>query len=73
MYFDELMEEVKKMYLSWESDPEINKHFSGDKELIKKEFLTCIQQEIKSNFVILTRKEHENLVDLAWLDSYLYL
>lgn len=55
MRFDELMAEAKTMFLSWKNDPVLTETYT--EEELQKEFLKCIQHEIGSEFVILTKDE----------------
>lgn len=60
MPFILLMKEVKAMYENWlNSDTFMDCH-NGNKEELQKEFINCIQLEIKSNFILLTKEEYEN-------------
>lgn len=59
MVFQDLMQEVGSMFESWLNDEEINSHYCGNKEEIQKQFIACIQVEIGSDFVVVTKEEYE--------------
>lgn len=59
MVFQDLMQEVGSMFESWLNDEEINSHYCGNKEEIQKQFIACIQVEIDSDLVVMTKDELE--------------
>jgi hypothetical protein len=61
--FSELMKEVRDLFNAWMKDDDILNHYSGDEVEIQREFVKCVQQEIGSNFVILTEEELQNKLD----------
>jgi hypothetical protein len=56
MEFSELMQDVSNMFNNWMNDETILNHY-GDKEALQKEFLSCIQKQIGSDFILLTKDE----------------
>lgn len=61
MKFIDLMKEIKIMINNWLKDETIIDHYCGNEVEIKREFLKNVQQEIDSNFIILTREELDNI------------
>jgi hypothetical protein len=57
MKFAALMKKVKSMFESWKTDETLIEHYSTEE--LQKEFLKCIQGEIGSDFVIMTKEELE--------------
>ena len=55
MNFSDFLKSVSIIFKSWEHDETLNKY--NDKENLQKEFLSIIQKEIGSNFIILSDKE----------------
>lgn len=63
MEFTDLMQEVETMFNNWLNDDELNEVFNGSVEDLQKEFLKCVQNSIKSNFILFTEKELTNKLD----------
>lgn len=59
MLFKDLMQQVNSMFKSWLNDEEMNSHYCGNKEEIQKQFIACIQVEIGSDLVVMTKEELE--------------
>ena len=57
MEFSELMKLNASMVKRWLKDKTLDDYYCGNKEALKREFISCIQQVIGSNFIILTREE----------------
>jgi hypothetical protein len=68
MRFDELMAEAKTMFLSWKNDPVLTETYT--EEELQKEFLKCIQHEIGSEFIILTKERLIQEKQKYFWDSY---
>jgi hypothetical protein len=67
------MKEVRAMYESWLADDTIVEHYGGDQVAVQKDFIQCIQQEIGSDFIVLTQAEldkrlsdHYNSMEGLW-------
>ena len=60
LQFSEVMQEVKALYEGWLSD-ETLKDVQSPEEM-QMEMLQCIQGVIGSDFVILTKEQHQKLV-----------
>lgn len=57
MEFNNLMQEVEKMFNTWLNDDTLNEHFNGSVEDLQKDFLLCIQNAIKSDFTLMTKEQ----------------
>ena len=57
MMFSELMKSVSDMFNDWMNDKTLDHYYQRKKEVLQKEFISCIQREIGSNFIVLTDKE----------------
>jgi len=57
MEFKNLMRGVEETFDLWLKDDQLNEMFNGNVEDLQKEFLTCIQAKINSNFIMLTQDE----------------
>jgi queuine/archaeosine tRNA-ribosyltransferase len=59
MVFSELMKEVKSMFDNWLNDKTFSEYYQGNKIELQKDFIQCIQGEIGSDFVIITKEEFD--------------
>jgi hypothetical protein len=57
MVFTELMKSVSNMFSEWKSDKTLDEYYRDNEEALQKEFISCIQKEIGSDFIVLTEKE----------------
>ena len=57
MVFSELMKSVSSMFKRWLDDETLDSYYCGNKEALQREFISCIQKEIGSDFVVLTKEE----------------
>lgn len=77
MLFSELMKSVSDVFNSWLNDETMQDFFNHDKESLQKEFIACIQNQIGSNFVVLTQEEllkkmndyHNSIEGLEYFDG----
>lgn len=68
MIFSVLMKEVKSMFNNWVNDKTLDDYYCGNKEVLQKEFISCIQAQIGSDFVVMTKEElHKHRMD--WYKS----
>ncbi len=57
MEFSELMKLNSGMFKSWLEDKTLDDYYCGNKDALQREFISCIQHEIGSNFIVLTQDE----------------
>lgn len=58
--FNKLMDSVEDFFNKWMEDETIQEYYFGNKQAIQKEFISCIQVAIKSEFIVLTQDELMN-------------
>jgi hypothetical protein len=57
--FAELMQQTRTMFISWQNDEELTSQYSNEE--LQKEFLSCIQAQIGSDFKLFTKEQIEKL------------
>jgi hypothetical protein len=57
MVLSELMKSVSSMFKRCLDDKALDYYYCGNKEALQREFISCIQKEIGSDFVVLTKEE----------------
>tara|TARA_R100001463_G_scaffold135102_2_gene197992 strand:+ start:1996 stop:2220 length:225 start_codon:yes stop_codon:yes gene_type:complete len=61
MNFEEIMISIEKLYNNWQNDEQFKKCFNNNKTAIDKDFLDCIKHRIKSDLIIISKEELEEL------------
>jgi|TARA_R110001583_G_scaffold67531_7_gene193128 hypothetical protein len=57
MNYDKVMKSVGKLFNNWINDETLDDHHRGNKVVHQKNMMMAIQQEIKSDFIVLTKDE----------------